>query len=425
MKRITILSVTLLALALLPLSTASAASTSKAMTTSSAFPGVPNGYGYAAYVISPTGSGSANYGPGIPVSLSCTTPPTTNTITNSGPALPTGTPVSSGSAVSTITIGRTATNLTVQTSEDIHNLSILGGIITANEVHAIVTSTSEATGATSTNSSSFSGLTVAGLLVNSKPAPNTTIALPGLGSVVLNEQSGPFNGTHTTSIGVVMMDVHITDVNSAGLAPGTHIIVAHVESGVLPIALTSIAYGLYGSGLGGSTPTIGPVDLAGIPCTGGSSTVGSNGFTSPAIGSTGNETSTASGQMTSSSASATAQNSVSNVNLLSGLVSADKVATIANASWNGTGSRSGSATFVNAKIAGSPLPSNTPPNTRRNLPGIGYVVVNEQFGSNDASGAAENVIGFDIYITVANNRLNLPAGARIIVSCASTGASSY
>ena len=425
MKRITILFVTLFALALLALSSVSAASVSKALTASNTFPGVPNGYGYAAYVISPTGSGSANYGPSVPVGLSCTTPPTTNTVTNSGPAFSQGTLVGSGSTVSTITIGRTATNVTVQTSVDIHNLGILGGIIAANDVHAIVTSTAAASGATSTNSSSFSGLTVAGLPVNSNPAPNTTMALPGLGSVVLNEQSGPSNSPHTTSIGVIMMDVHITGLNSAGLAPGTRIIIAYVQSAVLPAALTANAYAFYASGLGGSNPTVGPVAIAGVSCRGGSSTIGSNGTTLPTVGSTGNETSSASGQITSSGVTATAQNSISNVNLLNGLVSADKVATIANAAWNGTGSRSGSTTFVNAKVAGSALPTNPPPNTRENLPGIGYVIVNEQSGSNNASGASENVIGMDIYITVSNNSLNLPVGTRIIVSRSSAGASSY
>ncbi len=428
MKRLTVTFVLSFALALSALFLCGAGSAASAFNTASAtssYPGVPNGYGYAVYIITPTGSGNVNYGPSVPVALSCTTPPATNTITNSGLALSGNSLVSSGSATSTITINRTATSLSVQTSEDIHNLSMLGGVIAANEIHAVVTSTATTTGATSANSSSFSGLTVAGLPVNSSPTPNTSLTLPGLGSVILNEQSGPTNGAKTTTIGVILMDIRITALHAVGLASGTRIVIAFVQSAIQPSAVHATAYTLYASGLGGSTPAIGPVAVAGTSCQGGSSTVGLNGYTVPVVGNTGNATSSASGAITSSSATATAQNSISNVNLLGGLITADKIATTASASWNGGGSRSGSATFVNVKVNGSLLPSNLAPNTRENLPGIGYVIVNEQYGSSNASEATETVIGIDINVTVSNNSTGLLAGARIIVSAATSSAANY
>jgi hypothetical protein len=223
------------------------------------------------------------------------------------------------------------------------------------------------------------------------------------------------------------MDVRITSSNSFGLVTGTRIVIAYVQSAIAPSAVGATAYGLYGLGLGGSTPNVGPGAVAGIPCSGGSETIGSNGINSSAIGSTGTENSSASGQITSSAANATSQNSISNLKLLRGLVSANKVTTIARAAWNSSGSssRSGSATFQNASVAGKALPTNPAPNTRENLPGLGYALVNEQSGSNDSSGASQNVIGIDIYITVAKNSLGLPVGTRIIVSLASAGATGY
>jgi hypothetical protein len=333
----------------------------------------------------------------------------------------------SGTANASITLNRTQGSLTIQTSEDIHNLSLLGGVIAANDIHALVTSTSSPAGASSTNSSTFSGLMVNGTPENNNPAPNTKLSLPGLGSVILNEQSGPFNGSNSTSIGVVAMDIQISSSNSLGIATGTRIVLAFVQSAIAPAAVTATTYGLYGLGLGGSTPNVGPGAVAGISCKGGSSSSSSSGISSSAIGSTGTEASSASGQLTSSSAVASSQNSISNLNLLSGLVSANKVTTLANASWNSSGSssRSGSATFQNASVDGTALPTNPAPNTRENLPGIGYALINEQSGSNDSSGANETVIAIDIYVTVANNSLGLPVGARIIVSLASAGASSY
>jgi hypothetical protein len=414
------------ALAMLSL-TVSVASAASALPAASLFPGVPNAYGYAVYILAPAGSGGTNYGPSVPVSISCTAPPGSNNITNSGPALPAAPLVVSGNATASITLSRTQASDTVQTSEDIHNFSILGGEITANDIHALVTSTTSLAGASSTNSTTFSGLMVAGTPENSKPAPNTTLALPGLGSVILNEQSGPFNGSNTTSIGVVAMDVHITSSNSFGIATGTRIVIAYAQSAIAPSAVSATAYGLYGLGLGGSTPNIGPGAVAEVSCKGGSSSVSSGGITSSAIGSTGTESSSASGQITSSAANATSQNSISNLNLLSGIVSANKVTTLANAAWNSSGSssRSGSATFQNASVAGTPLPTNPAPNTRENLPGLGYALVNEQSGNNDSTGAAQTVIGLDIYVTVANNSFGLPVGARIIVSLASAGTTEY
>jgi hypothetical protein len=220
-----------------------------------------------------------------------------------------------------------------------------------------------------------------------------------------------------------MMDIRITATNSLGFAVGTRIIIAHADSATQKSAVTAIAYGVYASGLNGSTAAIGPIAAVGISCKGGSVTNSSVGLSTSAIGSTGGETSSASGQITSSGTTATAQNTLSNMSLLSGLVSADNVTTSATASFQGTGSRSGSATFQNGTIAGTALPTNPAPNTPQNLQGIGYVVVNEQYGNTNSSGASETVIGLDIYVTQANS-LGLPIGARIVVSVSIAGASS-
>jgi len=259
-KRISVLLVTLFVLLSLSITAASAArATASRVTASGSFTTAPNAGAFASYAVIPTGKGSTAYGPSVPVSLSCTAPPLTNVLTNSGAALPLGSVGGSGNAQSMITISRTATSTTVQSSEDIHNLSILSGLIAANDVHAIVTSTATPTGATSTSSSKFSGLTIFGVPVNNNPAPNTTKTLPGLGTVVLNEQSGPLNGSDTTSISVSMIDVHITLPNLLGFPVGTRIVIAHADSATQPTTVGARTYGFYASGLTGFPLTsIGP-----------------------------------------------------------------------------------------------------------------------------------------------------------------------
>lgn len=422
MKRITNLLISFLPLLLLSLSTAFTLTPARALAASSTFTSIPSGYAYADYAVIPAGAGNTTYGPNIPVALNCTTAPSTNTLTNSAYNAPLGSLGNSGTGQSTITVNHTPTSETIEASSEVQNLSLFGGLIGASDIHTLVSSTAMPTGATSTNSSTFSGLLIAGIPIANNPAPNTTISLPGIGFVVLNEQSGPFNGPASTSISVNMLDVFITSSNVLGFAKGTRIIIAHADGANQIVSLTTTAYGLYASGLGGSTPTIGPIADAGISCEGGSATNGVSGLPSSTVGSTGSEVSSASGQITSSGTTATAQNTVSNMNLLGGLVSADKVTTSATASFQGTGSRSGSATFQNATIAGTVLPTNPAPNTRQNLQGIGYVVVNEQYGSNDSSGASETIISLDIYVTQANS-LGLPIGARIVVSCATASVS--
>lgn len=419
MKRIPILSLSVF-LVSLSIAASLALAPSKVLAASNTFTSVPSGYAYANYISIPTVTGSTNYGPNVPVALNCIAT-TANTLTNSALHAPLGSFGTSDTARSTITLSRSGTDETIQTDSQIQNLSLLGGLIRANEIHAMVASTATTTGDTSTNSSTFSGLRIAGSAVASNVAPNTTINIPLLGYVVLNEQSGPFNGATSTSISVNMIDIHITATNSLGLVVGTRIIIAHADSATQTSAVIATAYGLYGSGL---SQAIGPVAIAGISCKGGSSTSNAGTFTSSTVGTTGSESSSASGQITASGTMATAQNTISNANLLSSLITTGQITTSASVAVQSTGSRAGSASFQNTVINGTVLPTNPAPNTRQNLSGIGYVVINEQYGSNDASSATESVIGLDIYIT-QTNILGLPIGARIVVSRVYASASRY
>lgn len=425
MKRIPVLSVTLfvlLSLSIATVSTASATSASRDILAASSFPSVPTGYAYGDYASIVTPLNKSIVGPIAPLGLGCTPP--TGTITNSS-NISLGSLGGSGTVQTTITNSRTATSASVQVSSDIQNLTLLGGLIRADQIHTSVSSTATAAGATSANNSTFTGLSLAGLPVN--PGPNTRMDLLGVGYIILNEQKGPINGLNATSISVNAIDIHIT----LGSNAGSQVVIGHVNSGenrtVLPVVATAYAYGAYASGLAGpASTTFGPVSPSRISCTGGSNQNSTNGFTSPVIGSSGTITSSTFGQITSTGATATGQTTISSLGLLSLLITADNVTVVAHVDWKSTtgGSRSASMTVTNGKVAGSPLPGSPLPNQRRDLPGIGYVIVNEQYGSNNASGATENIIAFDIHITQSNVP-GFSLGARIIVGFASASAISY
>jgi hypothetical protein len=87
---------------------------------------------------------------------------------------------------------------------------------------------------------------------------------------------------------------------------------------------------------------------------------------------------------------------------------------------NRTRSTSGSG-FAGLKILGLSLPNTVAANTRRDLPGIGYVILNQQTVPSTASSAAMVVNGMHLYVTTLN-LLGLGVGSEIIVAHATAQA---
>jgi|GEM_PF-1060220 len=410
--------------ALLGPATASAAS----------FGGIFGGASYAGYILVPIGSGGLSVGPLFPASLGCIT--TAASVSVPGAAVALGTVGNLGTAVDQVTATRTASNGSVQASSTIQNVNLLNGLITATAVQEVANTTADSSSASSNNGSVFTNLTVLGNLIvaNGTVAPNTTIALPGIGTVTLNGQSGPINGTDASSIYDNAIDVNLTFA-TLGLPIGTHIYVAAAISDfnrtAFPATGYADAYALYASGLQGGV-TSGPYAWAIIPsCAGGTDTKSLASASVPIVGSVGAMTDTANGQITGTAATFTGSSNILNVGLLpsllfpSGLISADAVTSTATSIWNGSGgSVSGTTMFTNLRVLGIVIVANgtVAPNTTIPLPGIGYVGLDEQASLVTPTGAAIVVYGIFIHVTTLN-LLGLPVGAQIIVarSYASTG----
>ncbi len=85
---------------------------------------------------------------------------------------------------------------------------------------------------------SLLGLSVGGMSVNDNPPPNTTILVPGIGSVTLNEQTcdgggvPPCSGTTRSGIRVRAIHVIVDNPNAFGVPQGADVIVgeAHADS---------------------------------------------------------------------------------------------------------------------------------------------------------------------------------------------------
>jgi len=126
-----------------------------------------------------------------------------------------------------------------------------------------------------------------------------------------------------------------------------------------------------------------------------------------------------SGAMDTQASTAQSTAHLENVNVLNGLITAETVIAVTSswvsgtAGWNAEGS-----SFTNLVVNGVPLGSGDylpAPNTRVDLPGVGYVVLNEQVPSG-ASGITVNMI----HIVLQDTLTGLTTGEIVVASASSS-----
>jgi hypothetical protein len=151
--------------------------------------------------------------------------------------------VSGGTSVSD-SIGTILTSSSNSSSSaKAQNVCVLpvNGVCTASASVVISQANSSSGGGISSSDAqgtSLLGLSVAGMSVNDNPPPNTTILVPGIGSVTLNEQTcngggnPPCSGTTNSGIRVRAIHVIVDNPNALGVPQGADVIVgeAHADS---------------------------------------------------------------------------------------------------------------------------------------------------------------------------------------------------
>jgi hypothetical protein len=137
-----------------------------------------------------------------------------------------------------------------------------------------------------------------------------------------------------------------------------------------------------------STPTAGSQTFAGVtlPQAGGMANADVDAASVISTLDAAGLTSITSGQVDQNLVSVTTSAEAADVNILNGLIAAKAVLALATSYANGARatSESDGSTLLNLVIAGVPYADGAPaPNSRVELPGVGYVVINEQFASGD------------------------------------------
>ncbi|QYJ16361.1 hypothetical protein Rxycam_02194 [Rubrobacter xylanophilus DSM 9941] len=352
------------------------------------------------------------------------------TRSNSVDSLDAGRVLKAGVLRSTVFTRKTSTSAQVRNTSTVSGLNLLDGLITADAVRAVANTNADARRITvSAAGSSFVDLRVNGRRV-ADVSPNTRIDLPGLGYVVLKSVVPGGNGKSLRTVRVEMITVVITRENDFGLPVGARIVVAHAYSGFSrnqpEVIVGGQAYAATANARIGDTlqNNIGKAAFVVMGCEGTGGKVRTNNIAALSVGdvlSIGSGRTTAFGGRRDSGTVARTTATVQDLSLLGGLITADAVKAVAQDTFrNGRRISSTQGTeFARLRVAGIPLPINVRPNTRLDLPGLGYVVVNEQQIPAAGSDARTQVNGLRVVVT-QDNLLGLPVGAQITVAHASS-----
>jgi hypothetical protein len=326
---------------------------------------------------------------------------------NGAPLLTTGAIQTSVDTDPTITPGTTTT------SSDVAGASLLGGLISSTEVKAISATTGSASITHSAAGSTLAGLVVNGVAMAGTPPPNTTIDLPGVGKVVLNEQTQAGN-----SLTVNMIHVFVTAAQP-GIPAQTQVIVGHAVSSLAPKSTATLSETAFTArATGGGIASVGPQWVLGLcgSTNGKTKTISGVGLNFPGMFNSGAASNTVNGIATATTAFGKSTASVKNLTMLSNLVTADSVDGLARVTEQGstvTKSTAGSS-FGNLVVNGQAMSGTVPANTQRK---VGNVTVWLRREIRRTNGITVRMIEV---IVNGTNPFGLPVGADIQVASAST-----
>ncbi len=309
---------------------------------------------------------------------------------------------------------------TAQASADTASLNLLSGLISAQEIKAVSSTTLQSNGTFGVSSagSTFSNLVILGHVYNGSVPPNTRINLPLVGYVVLNEQTSNIQ-TSMANLTVNMLHVHVTVVNILGLQVGTEIVVSSATSGMLNVFAPAILSGQsFGTEVLGSLLSSAPTAPVITPCLGTQGAILTNtlaGVNLPSILNSGTVTNTAETNLTNSMSSGRSTSTVEGLNLLNGLVTANvmtaQVVTLVN---NVQTTANGSDSFIGISVAGHPeIVDSVPYNTSVSLAGLGTLYLKRIINTSPATHSLE-VRSLEL-VVLQDNSYGLPIGLDVIV----------
>ncbi|MCK9878963.1 hypothetical protein MXD59_24930 [Frankia sp. Ag45/Mut15] len=339
--------------------------------TASAVPS-PLAYEQYAYGASASVGGVVTVGPLFPTGISCTIQP--GLVATAGGLVNIPGVITAAPTFQSATTAHSGpnNNQVAVTRSTVASINLLGGLVGLTGLGVTSTAVNTGAGVASAGSVSLGALTVLGIPIPlGSIGANTTIAIPLLGSITLNEQTVAANGIRTIGAHIRLL---------AGPNAGLDVIIGLTQSRFLPkppVFITGVAY----SNLIAAGPlSVNPLVAQSVPCNGGTSSSSLAGINLPGIITAG--AITASGTaVPGNPTGGTSKISLASLNLLNGLITASAITSQANV-VKSPGSppvlSSTGTQFADLTVAGVHLPVDVAPNTAVVLPGVGYVVLNRQ-----------------------------------------------
>ena len=308
------------------------------------------------------------------------------------------------------------------------DVSLLGGLITADAV--TTTSTTKLVNGTlsSTVTSSFLGLHIAGITLPVSIPQNYGVTIPGVASVVLNSSFAATAGAQSVAIGsglTVSLLKAVGDENSGATVLLSPTYTA-AQTGTVPDtghSVSGVAYGTKVSAKVGSALAVTSDQTASsnVPQGGTDGELRNARAAEVNVGTALHVGAVVSGMKatnaTTGGDSATAA-TVADISLLGGLIKADAITSTAHAvALTGKAvSLSASTTFAGLEIAGKKIAVDVAPNTTISLGSLGKVVLNEQVAKGHDVGVRA------LHVVLSTAAFGLDAGAELEVAVATATA---
>ena len=329
-------------------------------------------------------------------------------------------------AISTETASsRAGTVDTIKSSAEIANVSLLSGVIRAQALTTHATATHEGDTLNGFGDTDVLGLKVGSISVPVDVAPNTTIKVGNLASVVINEQK-------TTTVGDKIIQegsaLKVTLLRDRGQVPlGSVITVNPVRSAWGP-SIPPKSPPVFGNAFGtlakahvGDLQAVhGPTAYVQTPPFGNNGIPIRNSTASlrlPGVVTTGAVESISTSTSVPLTADVANSNEVARVSLLGGLIKASAIKVIAHANLDAAGNVTvdGSMDTLRLEINGNDIPINVAPNTKIEIPNVVSLTVNEQVTK------ARSITVTGLHLTLLSPQGNLGIGADVRVAEAQAG----
>ena len=256
---------------------------------------------------------------------------------------------------------------------------LLSAMVTGKTFVATARSATSPAGTALSGGTTLTGVRIAGHPAPKHPAVDQSMALPGVGSVLLNHQTRS-HGFGMQRISVTAMTITVDGNNTLGL-PGGQLVISRAIASLHRPTHHTASGNAYGTRIvSGKTVKSGKTAPVLVPCGGsnGATRRNSSGATSSKAMRSGATVTTARTTDTAGSTASVVTSKITKANLLGGVVKADSIAARATATRAGnTLARSSKGTTIgDLTINGQKKSGTQPANTKFAIPGVGTLWVN-------------------------------------------------